>query len=203
MCSETFLRLPEEKRSRFLDAAWEEFTRVKFADASINQIVRRAGIARGSFYQYFQDKEALMSYLMDSGWAYLTRGYSRLLQEQRGDIFALQVACFDQFMQLCQGDNDPVLRRFLGFLRINPGFDMMKTVTPNPMRMMQEKCLPYVDVTMLRCQEEDFVRQVTTLCLMVLVTVVGDTVVNPGNREKNRKDLLDRLEIIRCGSVKQ
>lgn len=38
MCKETFLRLPEEKRNRFLEAAWEEFTRVKFADASINQI---------------------------------------------------------------------------------------------------------------------------------------------------------------------
>ena len=57
MCSETFLRLPEEKRGRFLEAAWEEFTRVKFADASINQIVRRAGIPRGSFYQYFSDNE--------------------------------------------------------------------------------------------------------------------------------------------------
>ena len=27
MCKETFLRLPEEKRNRFLEAAWEEFTR--------------------------------------------------------------------------------------------------------------------------------------------------------------------------------
>ena len=42
MCKETFLRLPEEKRRRFLEAAWGEFTRVKFADVSINQIVRQA-----------------------------------------------------------------------------------------------------------------------------------------------------------------
>ena len=50
MCMETFLRLPEEKRTRFLEAAWEEFTRVSFAEASTNQIVRRAGVPRGSFY---------------------------------------------------------------------------------------------------------------------------------------------------------
>ena len=74
MCSETFLRLPEEKRQRFLDAAWEEFTRVSFSEASINQIVRRCGIARGSFYQYFRDKEELMEYLMREGWSYLMRG---------------------------------------------------------------------------------------------------------------------------------
>ncbi|MBQ2739471.1 MAG: helix-turn-helix transcriptional regulator, partial [Oscillibacter sp.] len=67
MCSETFLRLPEEKRRRILDAAWEEFTRVSFSDASINQIVQRSGISRGSFYQYFRDKEELMAYLMEQG----------------------------------------------------------------------------------------------------------------------------------------
>ena len=57
MCSETFLRLPEEKKNRFLDAAWEEFTNVPYADASINKIVSRARVPRGSFYQYFTDKQ--------------------------------------------------------------------------------------------------------------------------------------------------
>ena len=90
MCSETFLRLPEEKRQRFLDAAWEEFTRVSFSEASINQIVRRCGIARGSFYQYFRDKEELMEYLMREGWSYLMRGYHSILRETGGDLFALQ-----------------------------------------------------------------------------------------------------------------
>ena len=52
MCTDTFLRLPEEKRNRFLQAAWEEFTTASFAEASINQIVRRARVPRGSFYQF-------------------------------------------------------------------------------------------------------------------------------------------------------
>ena len=49
MCTDTFLHLPEEKRTRFLEAAWEEFTRVSFAEASTNQIVRRAGCPGGAF----------------------------------------------------------------------------------------------------------------------------------------------------------
>lgn len=64
MCTDTFLRLPEEKRNRFLQAAWEEFTTASFAEASINQIVRRARVPRGSFYQYFLDKWDLFSVLM-------------------------------------------------------------------------------------------------------------------------------------------
>ena len=75
MCKETFLRLPEEKRNRFLEAAWEEFTRVKFADVSINQIVRRAGVPRGSFYQYFADKEDLFTYLVSMSRERFAQGF--------------------------------------------------------------------------------------------------------------------------------
>ena len=51
MPKSTFFRLPEEKRGRLMDAAWAEFTRVSFAEASINRIIRSAQIPRGSFYQ--------------------------------------------------------------------------------------------------------------------------------------------------------
>ena len=47
----TFFRLPEEKRARLLNAAWDEFTRVSLSEASINSIIRAANIPRGSFYQ--------------------------------------------------------------------------------------------------------------------------------------------------------
>ena len=64
MCSETFLRLPEEKRNRFLEAAWEEFTRVSFADASINQIVRRCGIARRLVEQLMEELKQQGNYCL-------------------------------------------------------------------------------------------------------------------------------------------
>ncbi len=61
----TFFNLPPEKRGRIMDAATEEFSRVPFSQASINQIVKTAGISRGSFYQYFKDKEDLFRYLLE------------------------------------------------------------------------------------------------------------------------------------------
>ena len=53
MPTDTFFRLPKEKRQRLIDAAWEEFTQVRFTEASINKIIKGAHIPRGSFYQYF------------------------------------------------------------------------------------------------------------------------------------------------------
>ena len=59
----TFFRLPEEKRMRLMESAWEEFTHISYADVSINKIIQAAGIPRGSFYQYFDGKEDLFFYL--------------------------------------------------------------------------------------------------------------------------------------------
>jgi TetR/AcrR family transcriptional regulator len=60
----TFLNLPEEKRKKILDLAIEEFAERDYQNASISNIVARAGIAKGSIYQYFEDKRDLYLYLI-------------------------------------------------------------------------------------------------------------------------------------------
>lgn len=59
MPTATFENLPGEKRECIMQAAITEFAEHRFSDASINRIVKAAGISRGSFYQYFKDKEDL------------------------------------------------------------------------------------------------------------------------------------------------
>ena len=60
MPKETFLNLSKEKQNKILNAAKKEFERVSLEQASIKNIVEEAGIARGSFYQYFESKEDLL-----------------------------------------------------------------------------------------------------------------------------------------------
>jgi len=62
--TETFANLSESKRKRIFDAAVQEFAARRFSEASINQIIKGAGISRGSFYQYFADKEDLYLYVL-------------------------------------------------------------------------------------------------------------------------------------------
>ena len=65
MPKQTFLNLPEEKRKAFLEIALEEFANHDYNTASVSKIVERAGIAKGSVYQYFEDKQDLFLYLLD------------------------------------------------------------------------------------------------------------------------------------------
>lgn len=61
MIHTTFERLPEEKKDRILQAARTEFIRYPYEKTSINRILAEAGIPKGSFYQYFDDKADLFS----------------------------------------------------------------------------------------------------------------------------------------------
>ncbi|WP_420644755.1 TetR/AcrR family transcriptional regulator [Candidatus Leptofilum sp.] len=60
----TFLNLPELKRQLIEEAALDEFATWGFDNASINRIVADCQIAKGSFYQYFEDKKDLYKHLL-------------------------------------------------------------------------------------------------------------------------------------------
>ena len=65
MPKKTFHNLPEEKRDRIVNIAIVEFASKPYDTVSISDIVRKAGIAKGSFYQYFNDKKDLYQYLIE------------------------------------------------------------------------------------------------------------------------------------------
>lgn len=61
----TFLRLPAERRERVMNEAIAEFAERSFVEASLSRIARRSNVAKGSFYQYFENKLDLYRYLLE------------------------------------------------------------------------------------------------------------------------------------------
>lgn len=55
MVKATFKNLPSAKRERIEKALLEEFSTYPLADAKVSHIVKKADIARGAFYKYFDD----------------------------------------------------------------------------------------------------------------------------------------------------
>jgi AcrR family transcriptional regulator len=58
-------QVKDETRRRLLDAAADEFSRSGFPGANINTISTSAGFAKGTVYNYFPSKRALMLALLD------------------------------------------------------------------------------------------------------------------------------------------
>jgi AcrR family transcriptional regulator len=61
-----------ERRQQILHAAREVFAKRGYHQATIDDIVAQAGVARGTFYLYFEDKRAVFSDLIDRFSAKLT-----------------------------------------------------------------------------------------------------------------------------------
>lgn len=59
----TFFNLPAERRKEIVNICFEEFAINDFDSASLSNIIKKAGVAKGSFYRYFDSKEDLFSYL--------------------------------------------------------------------------------------------------------------------------------------------
>src|SRR5688500_7164354 len=57
---------PETRRAAILAAALEEFTARGYEGARLDDVAKRAGIAKGTIYLYFADKEALFQELVRS-----------------------------------------------------------------------------------------------------------------------------------------
>lgn len=72
----------EEKRKKIINAAMKEFTNHGYKNASTNQIVRDAGISKGSLFHYFESKKGLAEFLIQ----YNLDVYSRMILNHMEDM---------------------------------------------------------------------------------------------------------------------
>ena len=84
----TFRNLSEEKQDRIRRVAVEEFSEKGFAGASINAMVGRLGIAKGSIFQYFGDKKGLFLFVFNTAME-MVKEYLRTVRDQTAqeDLF--------------------------------------------------------------------------------------------------------------------
>ncbi|MFW5790982.1 MAG: TetR/AcrR family transcriptional regulator [Bacillota bacterium] len=64
MPTATFFNLDKDKQKRIINAGIDEFSRNSFNDSSISNIIEKADIPRGSFYQYFADLKDFYKYMI-------------------------------------------------------------------------------------------------------------------------------------------
>jgi len=61
----TWVRVDTARRAAVIEAAEAEFAAHGFSRGSLNVIARRAGVAKGSLFQYFADKRDLYAFIAD------------------------------------------------------------------------------------------------------------------------------------------
>jgi DNA phosphorothioation-dependent restriction protein DptG len=87
MPKQTFYRLRDEKQDCIMTAAIHEFVENGFARAKIEDIAKSAGVAKGSMYQYFEDKKELFVYCAEWGLGKFMKKLDERMNIRDMDIF--------------------------------------------------------------------------------------------------------------------
>lgn len=95
MPTSTFFNLTEEKKKKIIEAAKKEFLEHSFYDASINRIIKDAGISRGAFYMYFQNKEDIFVYIINGYAGELAFNVVKGTNKEDNNIFDFSLMIFD------------------------------------------------------------------------------------------------------------
>lgn len=80
-----------ERRAQILQHAKDVFARHGYHAAKIDDIVAAAGVARGTFYSYFEDKRAIFEEVVDNAFARLGRAIVRVDTENPSRSVADQI----------------------------------------------------------------------------------------------------------------
>ncbi len=99
----------EEKRKKILDSAYELFTSIGVSNTSISMICEKAGIAKGTFYLYFTDKEDVLRNLVRRvSFDILKAAHEESLKQK--DDFIDSVICMANYLiELFKNDRDALL----------------------------------------------------------------------------------------------
>ena len=204
MPTKTFFNLPLEKQNKLIDAGEKEFSRIDFSLSSINKIIQDAGISRGSFYMYFQDKEDLYFYILEK---YMTKMYQKLLQNMekcQGNLILSFELLYESLIESCfQKEKGKLFKNMFLNMRFATERKMKLKPPKDVIRKNSQEILFYMDKELYRYQSEEELLNIFSLVMLVTMSSVTYTLINPLEREREKINYHRRLEIIRTGILRR
>ncbi|UCE39878.1 MAG: TetR/AcrR family transcriptional regulator [Candidatus Aminicenantes bacterium] len=83
----TFMNLDEERQKEIIDACLKEFALRNYNEVSLSKIIAKLGLAKGSFYRYFESKKDLYAYLINYAKKLNVGLFEKTLKDPTEDIF--------------------------------------------------------------------------------------------------------------------
>ena len=111
----------EQKRQSLLDAAYALFTEKGVAKTSVDEIVRGANVAKGTFYLYFHDKDQLLGQLVYNISAQVLEEAYEWLDERRTPDFVENVLLLLDYVAYGGKTDERAARPSLGAADAGPG----------------------------------------------------------------------------------
>lgn len=205
MPTSTFFNLPEAKRETLLAAARAEFCRVPFDKASIAKIIRDAGIPRGSFYMYFENKDDLLRYICSLKFQQFEQQALDLLARCNGDLFEMFLAAFDLFSHVPEhAEHAECVSEARDFVRINGGLILTNFVgfRRSDQEHLQNAIFAGMNRSQLRIDCADDLSPLLELLGLQTTWLIGQCHIGFLTQEEARQRLIRTIALVRDGVLR-
>ena len=203
MPKQTYFHLSKDKQETLIAAAKQEFSRVPLHEASVANIIKSAGIPRGSFYQYFEDKEDLFYYLLNQLAEKNNRRFISVLMDKNGDLFETFIATF-QFM--LEVHRNPEHKNFFKNVYLNMNYKHEKTLASNVYEENQKNqflsTLKLINTSNLNIQDEHELHHVLKILMGVTFQNIVQLFVKEYTGEEALRNYMVQIDLLKRGLQK-
>lgn len=205
MPKQTFYNIQLDKQERIINASKKEFIRTNFYDASINQIIKDAGISRGSFYQYFEDKEDLFTYLLENSMLYLLSEVSKKAANKNLDIFEMHILTFDIITSgILNEDYKEFIIHTIAEINIRLLKDLSKNILVH--KLQGDKKIEMMDNIVnydnLKSTDKEYIQNLHHLLGMSMLSQLVSYFANINTLQEAKDNLINLMESIKHGVLK-
>ncbi|MCR5653863.1 MAG: TetR/AcrR family transcriptional regulator [Ruminococcus sp.] len=199
MIKSTFYNLPAEKREKIIDVTRKEFFKGNRKKITINSVIKNAGISRGSFYQYFDDKLDLVELLTEDMFSRMVEFIRDELMLNGGDIFAVPMRIFDLMI-----DDS---RQYGDVLALTDNTNQNNALVADYMRYRAHKpdfygeFVDYIDKNLLASTDDEDIKCVIFMMFDAVKAAIQNVKHNPKNVEKDRAMLYRKIQILKNGAL--
>jgi AcrR family transcriptional regulator len=204
MPKQTFLHLSKDKQDMLIQAAKQEFSRAPLHEASIANIIKSAGIPRGSFYQYFEDKDDLFYYLLTQLAEKNNRRFISVLNEKNGDLFETFIATFQFMIDVHRNEEH---KSFFKNVYLNMNYKHEKTLASNVYEENQKNqflsTLKLINTSNLNIQDEHELHHVLRILMGVTFQNIVQLFVKDYTDEEALRNYMVQIDLLKRGLQKE
>ena len=196
MPKKTFINLNSEKKQKIEQAIEKEFSKTSFEKASISNIVEYAQIPRGSFYQYFEDKEDAIKYILQKYMKREKEIMKEFLLKNRGDIFETSIDIYEYLTNKSKEED-----------KLNLYKNVLDELKKNNINIFQEekecKIDDSINIEMLDIKNQDDIKYIMRIISTITRTISIEVISKKMTKEKGKDILKNELEILKRGMLKK
>lgn len=204
MPTKTFFNLPEAKRERVMEAIRAEFARCTIEDVSINKIISAAGIPRGSFYQYFENKQDMLNFLLSDYRRIVISQARESLIENNGDLFTMFLDIYDFTCSFVFETSDNItFENLFSDIRIYMDF-YNSYIAQYQTDSLSKELISHINIDLLKINTPAELKNLIDILIVILSEALAHTFYNSSSNlpDNVRNEYIAKLELIRYGFQK-